>query len=116
MADSAGRRVIFLPGASGDGGFWRPVAERLRYPGEVVRLDWPGLGAVPPRPDVAGFADLVRMTTALMDRPVDLVAQSMGGVVAVQAALEHPGAVRRLVLAATSGGVDTRCFGAVDWR
>lgn len=116
MAETTGRRVLFLPGASGDGRFWRPLAERLSYPGEVVLLDWPGLGAVPPTPEVTGFADLMRMTLALMDRPVDLVAQSMGGVVAVQAALERPGAVRRLVLSVTSGGVDTGRFGAADWR
>jgi pimeloyl-ACP methyl ester carboxylesterase len=113
---TAGRRVLFLPGASGDGGFWRPVAERLGYPGEVVLLDWPGLGDVPPRPDVTGFEDLVRLTLAHVDRPVDLVAQSMGGVVAVRVALERPDAVRRLVLTATSGGVDTARFSAADWR
>ena len=38
--------------------------------------------------------------------PVDLIAQSMGGVVALSVALRNPRQVRRLVLTTTSGGVD----------
>ena len=48
--------------------------------------------------------------------PADLVAQSMGGVVAIRVALRHPERVRRLVLAATSGGVDVAGLGGTDWR
>jgi pimeloyl-ACP methyl ester carboxylesterase len=70
-------------------------------------LDWPGLGAVAP---------VVRRVLGVLDRPVDLVAQSMGGVVALRVALERPDLVRRLVLVATSGGVDMKRFGAGDWR
>jgi pimeloyl-ACP methyl ester carboxylesterase len=53
---------------------------------------------------------------AHIDSPVDLVAQSMGGVVAMQVTLARPEAVRRLVLAATSGGVDLSRFDVEDWR
>lgn len=113
---SSPRRVLFLPGASGDPRFWAPVAERLPPAWERVLLGWPGLGDVPPSPAVTGMADLVALTLERMDRPVDLVAQSMGGVVAIQAALARPALVRRLVLAATSGGVDLARFGAEDWR
>src|SRR5262249_57253034 len=109
------RRVLFLPGASGAGRFWRPVADRLP-PGEKTLLDWPGLGDVPPRPEVRGFDDLATLALDHMDREVDLVAQSMGGVVAVLAALARPQAVRRLVLTATSGGVRLLSTGIADWR
>ena len=51
-----------------------------------------------------------------MDEPVDLVAQSMGGVIAARLALERPDLVRRLVLIVTSGGVDMAGLGAADWR
>ena len=51
-----------------------------------------------------------------MDEPVDLVAQSMGGVIAARLALERPDLVRRLVLIVTSGGVNMAGFGAADWR
>lgn len=40
----------------------------------------------------------------------------MGGVVAVGLALRWPEKVRRLVLVATSGGIDVLGFGAAEWR
>ena len=109
-------RVIFLPGASGDGSFWAPVASRLPYPLDKVLLDWPGFGRVPSDPDVRGLQDLVTLVLGRVDRPVDLVAQSMGGVVAMRAALQRPHMIRHLVLVATSGGIDVSRFGARDWR
>ena len=52
-----------------------------------------------------------------MDEPVDLVAQSMGGVIAARLALEQPNRVRRLVLTVTSGGVEhDRSSARADWR
>ena len=109
--------MLFLPGASGDGRFWRPVAERLPVAWHKRFLDWPGLGRIPPRPDVAGLDDLARL---VLDRagaaPVDLVAQSMGGVVAMKVALAHPERVRRMVLTATSAGIDISPFAPEDWR
>jgi poly(3-hydroxyoctanoate) depolymerase len=79
-------------------------------------LEWPGHGTVSPDPRVTGFAGLVGLVTACMDRPVDLVAQSMGGAVAIRATLDRPDMVRHLVLAATSGGVDLSRFDAEEWR
>jgi len=109
-------RILFLPGAGGRGAFWQPVAERLTFPCDPVLLDWPGLGDVPSDPDVNGLDDLVSRVLERLDGPADLVAQSVGGVVAIRAVLERPAMVRRLVLAATSGGVDTSRFDAQDWR
>ena len=110
-------RVVFLPGAGGDGGFFRPLIGRLPAHWSTTVLSWPGLGDVPPAADVNGFDDLVRLALeAIGDGPVDVVGQSMGGVVALRAVLERPGRVRRLVLIATSGGVDMRRLGAEDWR
>ena len=89
------RRVIFLPGVSGDGRFWQPVAERLP-PCEKILVDYPGAGTIPHSSSVRSFDDLVALVVTRMNRPVDVVAQSMGGVIAVQAALARPQAVRRL--------------------
>ena len=110
------QRVVFLPGASGAARFWEPVAQALRIPCEKVLLEWPGLGNVPHRPDVGSLDDLVRLVLAHMDRPVHLVAQSMGGVVATLAALARPRAVERMVLVATSAGIDLTPFRPADWR
>jgi pimeloyl-ACP methyl ester carboxylesterase len=109
-------RVVFLPGASGAGQFWQPVAARLPNDWHTLLLDLPGLGDVPPDPCVNTFDDLTRLVLARFDSPVDLVAQSMGGLVALQAALARPDLVRRLVLVATSGGIDLSRFDVEDWR
>jgi pimeloyl-ACP methyl ester carboxylesterase len=57
------------------------------------------------------FDDLVRLVEAELTEPSTLVAQSMGGIVAVRVALRQPTQVRRLVLVATSGGVDVERLG-----
>jgi len=115
--DTEARRLLFLPGAGADPGFWRPLGERLPAAWDKHYFGWPGLGDQPPDPAVNGVADLVAMVEAeLWPGPVDLIAQSMGGVVALCAVLRNPGQVRRLVLTATSGGVDVADLARFDWR
>jgi len=110
------RRVVFLPGASGDREFWRGAGEALPAAWEKVYLSWPGLGDEPQNAAVRGFDDLVERVADELERPSDLVAQSIGGIIAVRVAARAPSLVRRLVLVATSGGVDMRRLGADDWR
>jgi pimeloyl-ACP methyl ester carboxylesterase len=111
------RRVLFLPGASGAGEFWKPVADLLPGDWDKIFFDLPGFGNIPTDPRVASFDDLERLVLDAIDEtPVDLVAQSMGGVVAMRVALAKPQALRRLVLVATSGGVDLSGFDLEDWR
>src|SRR3954471_12643864 len=98
-------RVVFLPGAGGEGRFWQPVAELVAHPGETVLFDWPGFGRNPAREDVATADDLYRLVCGYIDRPIDIVAQSMGALFALRAALDYSELVQRLVLVATSGGV-----------
>lgn len=110
-------RLLFLPGAGADPRFWRPLADRLPADWEKVFFGWPGLGDQPADPNVNGIADLVAMVEAqLGDQPVDLLAQSMGGAVAMAVTLRNPTKVRRLVLAVTSGGVDMTGLGGSNWR
>jgi pimeloyl-ACP methyl ester carboxylesterase len=107
--------VAYLPGASGNTSFWRPVAERLA-PRPARHVAYPGFGGVERHREVASLADLYRHVLASLPPVFDLVAQSMGGVLALRAALEQPERVRRLVLVTTAGGVDVTRLGAVDWR
>lgn len=109
-------KILFLPGAGGSADFWKPVGDRLPAEWPKHYCGWPGLGDQPHDPAVRSVDDLVRLVTARLDEPVDLVAQSMGGVIAVHVALAHPTLVRRLVLCVTSGGVDMTGLGAADWR
>jgi poly(3-hydroxyoctanoate) depolymerase len=109
-------KLLFLPGASGNLEFWRPVAELLTVAGERRHFGWPGFGPTPPDPAVQGFHDLVRMVLEEIDRPAALIAQSMGGVIALRCAIEKPELVTHLVLSVTSGGMNLTDLGALDWR
>lgn len=109
-------QLLFLPGASGNTEFWAPVAERLAFSGDKTLLGWPGFAQLPADPQVRGLEDLVAQVVARLDRPTALIAQSMGGVVAVLAALQRPEQVTHLVLTVTSGGLDLQGLGAMDWR
>ena len=106
--------TLFLPGAGGSAAFWGPVATHMHLDGRF--LAWPGLGDEPSRPDIEGIDDLVAMVLDALDAPSNIVAQSMGGLVAVKVALAAPEKVRRLVLAVTSGGVPVADLGGSDWR
>jgi len=109
-------KILFLPGAGGSPGFWHAVGARLPADRPKEYLGWPGLGNQPHDPSVRSVDDLLRLVEARMDGPVDLVAQSMGGVVAARLALARREKVRRLVLCVTSAGVDMAALGASDWR
>ena len=109
-------KLLFLPGASGNTQFWRPLADLLPDRADKVHVGWPGFGPTPPDPEVHGIDGLVARVVAEIDRPSALIAQSMGGVVAILAALARPELVTHLVLSVTSGGVDMSGFGAQDWR
>ncbi len=107
-------KTLFLPGAGGSASFWRPVADHLGIEGRFY--SWPGLGAEAPDPAVTSLDDLVAMVVEEIAGPVNLVAQSMGGVVAIRAALTKPHFIETLVLAVTSGGLPLANLGAADWR
>jgi pimeloyl-ACP methyl ester carboxylesterase len=110
-------RLLFLPGVGGSADFWRPLGDLLPDGWDKVYFGWPGLGDNPPDPDVNSYDDLVAMVEARLGaEPVDLLAQSMGGAIALTVALRNPDQVRRIVLAVTAGGMDVSALGAMDWR
>ena len=109
-------KVLFLPGAGGSPDFWKPVGNLLPADWPKEYFGWPGLGDQPHDSAIKNMDDLVRMVVSRIDGPVDLVAQSMGGIIAARLAIERPNDVRRLVLTVTSGGVDMTELGASDWR
>lgn len=109
-------RALFLPGASGVARFWRPMIDRLALPAETIAFDYPGFGGNPPDPALSSLEDLTNWIDTYIDRPVDILAQSMGGSIAMQLALRKHDLVRHLVLTGTSGGVPVRQFNPVEWR
>lgn len=115
MLGSVPTHAAFLPGASGRGEFWAPVAERLNGV-RATLFDYPGFGGLAPDPSFGSYDDLARHVIGRLPGPSAVIGQSMGGVVAVLVAARRPDLVTHLVLAVTSGGLDLAAFGADDWR
>ncbi|QGZ59336.1 alpha/beta fold hydrolase [Paraburkholderia acidiphila] len=113
---STPEQLLFLPGASGNKTFWQPLSDRLATTAARCFVGYPGFGGEPADPEVASIDDIAQRVVAMLDRPTALIAQSMGGVIAVRAALAKPQCVTHLVLSVTSGGIDTAALGAQDWR
>ena len=107
-------KTLFLPGAGGSASFWKPLAAHAQLDG--MFFSWPGLGAEPPEPGIGSIDDLIELVANEITEPVGIVAQSMGGFIAIKLALELPNLVKSLVLAVTSGGVPVADLGGVDWR
>ena len=108
--------VVFLPGASGHHRVWEAVAQRLNPSRTTMLVDYPGLGDCAPHGAITSLADLYETVMARLPEHCDLVALSMGCVLALRAAIEQAPRIRRLVLVATSGGADLAPLGAADWR
>ena len=106
-----GPPLVLLHGFTGSATAWGELAHRLARHRRVIAFDLPGHGAAPiPRdpgnarlPEVAGA--LVRALTALGVGEADWVGYSMGARTALQVAIEHPEAVRALVLESGSPGI-----------
>lgn len=102
---------------------WQPLAERLDVSSYAV--DWYSLADVD-TPDAwapwASPAGLARAAVALLDElgleSVDVIGNSVGGIVAQLLAAEHPTRVRRLVLIGTGASLGGRptAFGALVGR
>src|SRR5260221_12473361 len=103
------------PGAVGSSSFWRPLADRLADLGEFHLFGFPGFGGLPADPGIKSLDDLFGwLVERLPPGTSDVIAQSMGGVLAARLALERPERVARLVPVATSAGVDMARLGAAS--
>ncbi|WP_406402358.1 alpha/beta fold hydrolase [Streptomyces uncialis] len=112
-APVSGRTVLLLHGKNFDGGSWTPTARALAAAGHrVVVPDQIGFGRSSKPALDYGFGLLAGNTVALLDHlgvpVVDVVGHSMGGMLGVRFALEHPARTRRLVLANPVGLEDYR--------
>lgn len=101
-----GEPIVFVHGHHGTHHAWDDLIAALPAPYRALAFDLRGCGDSDKPPDgytPADYArDLVRAADALALRPFTLVGYSLGGVAAVQAALDQPDRVRRLVLVAVA--------------
>ena len=91
--------AVLLTPVGLDGDCW----QWCDLPGDAHRHVWPGHGDRPladTPPDIAALADEV---AASYDGALDLVGVSLGGMVAQHVAIRHPGRVRSLFAACTTG-------------
>jgi 2-succinyl-6-hydroxy-2,4-cyclohexadiene-1-carboxylate synthase len=98
--------VVLLHGFAGTGRVWDPVVARLdgeRY--RPLAPDLRGHGTAAARAPVS-FAACVADVLGLAAHPFALCGYSMGGRVALHVALAAPERVERLVLVATTAGID----------
>lgn len=108
--------LIFLPGASGSTTFWHPLIEKLPQQYRTKIIGYPGFGDTPESLEVKSFEDLTNYVVNQIHDESVIIAQSMGGIFAVAAALKKPHLVKGLVLIATSGGINLKRFNVQDWR
>ncbi len=108
--------LVFFPGAAGKKQYLEPIGHCLASRRPPTFCEYPGLDGAPANPQLRTLADLQRYLLRSLPPRFDLVTMSMGGVLALRIALEAPERVRKLVLMATSGGVDVQAFGGIDWR
>lgn len=110
------QHLIFLPGASGSTEFWQPLIEQLPEAYSKRIIAYPGFGQAEPDPNIHNFEQLQTAVLEQINQESILIAQSMGGIFAIAAALHKPELIKGLVLIATSGGVDLQPFDVADWR
>jgi poly(3-hydroxyoctanoate) depolymerase len=108
--------LVLLPGAGGRLDLLKPIGERLARRRATHLCEYPGIGHAAPDPNLQTLVDLQNHLLAALPERFDLIAKSMGGVLALRIALEQPQRVRKLVLLATSGGVNVAALGGIDWR
>jgi 2-succinyl-6-hydroxy-2,4-cyclohexadiene-1-carboxylate synthase len=98
-----GRRLVLIHGFSQTGRSWAGLTADLAGDHEVVLVDTPGHGGSADLAlDLPGGAEALVAAAG----PGTYVGYSMGGRLALHAALDHPGAVERLVLLGATAGIE----------
>jgi pimeloyl-ACP methyl ester carboxylesterase len=114
-AQPNGRTVVLLHGRNFPSSYWAPVIKTLTEAGyRVVVPDQIGFGKSSKPAGELHFDTLARNTIALLDTlritKVDIVAHSLGGMLAVRVARAYPDRITHLVLAAPIGLEDYRLY------
>jgi 2-succinyl-6-hydroxy-2,4-cyclohexadiene-1-carboxylate synthase len=106
-----GPPLLLLHGFTGRGSSWAPHLPALRRSHRTIVIDLLGHGRSDAPANPARYAierqadDLAGLARALGAPVADVVGYSMGARIALQLALDHPAAVRRLVLESPSAGI-----------
>jgi len=109
---STGETLVFIHALGCDLHLWRPVAATFTPRHRVIRYDLRGHGLSDCGPPECSLDDHVRDLLGLLDRmavpSATLIGVSVGGLIALAAALRHPARIRRIVLCSTTPRLGTR--------
>lgn len=100
-----GRRLVLAHGFTQNARCWGPFANDLAADHEVVAVDLPGHGETEPGHDHADLVESGHLLAEVGDRAV-YIGYSMGGRIALHAALDQPDKVEGLVLIGSTAGID----------
>ncbi len=102
IAKGDGEPLLLIHGVGLNAEAWEPQIEALSATHRVIALDMPGHGGSAPPPQGASMADYVAQAIALLDalgiEKANVAGHSMGGLVALGLALEHPHRILRVAV------------------
>lgn len=100
--EGAGRPLVLIPGGFGLTCTFAALRPALAELGQVISVELPGHGHTPDRDQVFSYEQFADDIAALIRElglgPAAVLGYSVGGGVALQTALRHPDAVRRLIV------------------
>lgn len=112
MGGASDKPLVFIHALGCDLHLWETVAASLTARHRVVRYDLRGHGLSDCGPPESTIDDHVRDLFGLLDRlgipSATLIGSSVGGLIALSAALRHPSRVRRIVLCTSGARIGTR--------
>lgn len=105
-AKADGPALVMLHGGLGSGDMFEPILPALTKNRRVLTVDLQGNGRTADIDRPFSFEAMADDVAAFIERlelgPADVMGYSLGGGVAFQVAVRHPGSVRRLVLLSTA--------------
>jgi 3-oxoadipate enol-lactonase len=117
-----GEPLLLIQGMSANLLAWgRPFSSLLEQGFEVISFDNRGMGLSSPTEEAFSIAEMAADTAALLDaleiESAHVLGISMGGMIAQELALAHPGKLRSLTLGCTyCGGPDSQLMDPADFQ
>ncbi|MEK7829560.1 MAG: alpha/beta fold hydrolase [Acidobacteriota bacterium] len=117
-AHGAGQPLLLIYGLAGRGNGWKFQIEALSSRYQLITFDNRGVGETDQPEEAFSLGDIADDAAALLDalgiESAHVFGISMGGMIAQEFALRHPGRVRKLALGCTHPGIK-HCLPSPGW-